>query len=493
MVNGVEVLLYDVLTLFAVGFLDGGLYLLDCLIPWQHAAYGKETGLHYCVDANAHSGVPGHFVGVYHEELQALLYYALLQLQGQVLPYLVGAEGGVEEEGCAFAGVLENIVFLDEHSLVAGNEVRAADEAGVPDGTGAEPEVAHGEGAGFLRVVDEVSLGIVVGGLTYDLDAVLVCAYGAVGAQSKEDRLVKSLFTQFELGYLDAGVGYVVVDAHGEAVLLPAPGVVENGEDPGWAEFLAGKAIAASENLHAAPAGVVEGGYDILVEGFAVVPRFLRPVEDAYGLHGFRYGGEEGGSVEGAVEAHLDNADLFPFAGQVFNGFMGHFAAGAHEYHYMLGIRGADIVEEPVVPAGELSEEVHVFLDDPRCGVVVGIHRFPALEVDIGVLAGSPEDRAVGIEAPLPVAVDQLVVDHLPEGVVFQGLYLLYLVAGPEAVEEVDEGDPALQCGGVGDGAEVGYLLNAAACKKAESGVPYSHHIAVVAEDGESLTGKASG
>ncbi len=91
------------------------------------------------------------------------------------------------------------------------------------------------------------------------------------------------------------------------------------------------------------------------------------------------------------------------------------------------------------------------------------------------------------------MAIDQLVVDHLSEDVVFQWFYLLYLVACPEAVEKVYEGYSALQGGGVGDGAEVGYLLNAGTCKEAEACVPHRHHIAVVTEDGECLAGKASG
>ncbi len=82
-------------------------------------------------------------------------------------------------------------------------------------------------------IVHEISLCIVVGGFADDLDAVLVGANGAIGAETQENRLVKTLFAQVELGYLDACVGYIVVDPNGEAILLAAPGIVEHSQDLG--------------------------------------------------------------------------------------------------------------------------------------------------------------------------------------------------------------------------------------------------------------------
>ncbi len=159
----------------------------------------------------------------------------------------------------------------------------------------------------------------------------------------------------------------------------------------------------------------------------------------------------------------------------------------------MLGIGGANVVEKVIAPAGEFGEEVHVLLNDGRGGVVVGVHRFPALEVHIRVLAGASHHRMVRVEAPVPVGVYQLVVDHFPEDVVAEGFDLLDLVAGPEAVEEVHEGDAALQRCRMGDCGKVRDLLNAGACQKAEAGVPHGHHVAVVTEDGEGLACKAPG
>jgi hypothetical protein len=50
----------------------------------------------------------------------------------------------------------------------------------------AKAQVRDGHGAGFLRVVYEEALGVVVGFFTDDLDRVLVGANGTVGAEAVE-------------------------------------------------------------------------------------------------------------------------------------------------------------------------------------------------------------------------------------------------------------------------------------------------------------------
>ncbi len=76
-----------------------------------------------------------------------------------------------------------------------------------------------------------------------------------------------------------------------------------------------------------------------------------------------------------------------------------------------LGIRGADIVEQLVLAAGELGELVHLLLDDRGRGLVELVDRLAALEVDIRVLRCAAEHRAVRGEGAGAVR-DQLIVDH---------------------------------------------------------------------------------
>ena len=93
-----EVPLDDLLALLAVGLLDRLLDLGDGLLARQHAGDGEEAGLHDRVDAPAHAGVLGDLVGVDHVELQLLVDDLLLHLARQVVPDLVRAVRGVQQE-----------------------------------------------------------------------------------------------------------------------------------------------------------------------------------------------------------------------------------------------------------------------------------------------------------------------------------------------------------------------------------------------------------
>ena len=71
---------------------------------------------------------------------------------------------------------------------MAGHEVGSGNEIVGADGLRAEAQMRNRHRAGFLRVVDEIALSIIVGVLANDLDRVLVRAHRAVRAQPVEDR-----------------------------------------------------------------------------------------------------------------------------------------------------------------------------------------------------------------------------------------------------------------------------------------------------------------
>ena len=106
---------------------------------------------------------------------------------------------------------------------MAGDEVGLGDQIAGVDGLGAEAQVRDGHGAGLLRVVNEVALGVVVGLFADDLDGVLVGADGAICAESVEQR-ANTCRASVENGgiVVQAGVGDVVVDADGEVILSGA-------------------------------------------------------------------------------------------------------------------------------------------------------------------------------------------------------------------------------------------------------------------------------
>ena len=77
--------------------------------------------------------------------------------------------------------------------------------------------------------------------------------------------------------------------------------------------------------------------------------------------------------------------------------------------------------------------------------------------------------------------------------VVVPDLDLLDLVGGTEAVEEVQEGDTALDGGQVGHGAQVHDLLGVGLGQHGEAGLAAGHDVGVVAEDVQALGGHGTG
>ncbi len=186
-VHGGKVLLHHGFAALAVSLLDRLLDSGDGFIAGQHAADGEEAGLHDGVDAPAHAGFLGHAVAVDHVEPQFLGDDLPLHGTGQLIPDFILAERAVEQENRAGVSGLEHINALEEGELVAGDKIGAGDQVAGVDRLGAEAQMGGGDGAGLLRVIDEVALGIVISIFADDLDGVFVGADGAVSAEAEEE------------------------------------------------------------------------------------------------------------------------------------------------------------------------------------------------------------------------------------------------------------------------------------------------------------------
>ena len=136
-----EVLLHHRLAALAVGLLDRVLDLLDGFILGQHAADGEEARLHDGVDAPAHARVFRHLVAVDDEELQLLVDDVLLHVARQFVPHFVGTVHAVQQERAAGHRILQNVILLEEHPLVARHKVRRGDEVRRVNGARAKAQV----------------------------------------------------------------------------------------------------------------------------------------------------------------------------------------------------------------------------------------------------------------------------------------------------------------------------------------------------------------
>ena len=99
----------------------------------------------------------------------------------------------------------------------------------------------------------------------------------------------------------------------------------------------------------------------------------------------------------------------------------------------------------------------------------------------------------LGVQRAGAELLNGLHVAHLGEVLVVPNGYLLDLVAGAETVEEVQEGDAALDGGQVRHGGEVHDLLDVALAEHGKARLAAGHDVLVVSEDGQRVAGQGTG
>ena len=96
--------------------------------------------------------------------------------------------------------------------------------------------------------------------------------------------------------------------------------------------------------------------------------------------------------------------------------------------------------------------------------------------------------QSAGTEGRHRVAVKQLI--HI---LIVDRFDLLDLVGGAEAVEEMHEGNAALDGGKVRHKRKIHDFLHGSGSKHGKAGLAAAHHVAVIAEDGERMVSKRTG
>ena len=120
----------------------------------------------------------------------------------------------------------------------------------------------------------------------------------------------------------------------------------------------------------------------------------------------------------------LDQPELVAAGIQDVNRLADGLGAGPHQHEHPIGIVSTEILEQPVCPARQRREALHRRLDRRGHCRVERVHRFPALEVDVGVLCDAANHRPVRIERAAAVGEHQLVVQHRAQHVIRQQLDL---------------------------------------------------------------------
>jgi len=493
-VHGGDVHVDDLLALEAVGLLDGILHVGHGILHGDDLGQLEEGGLQHHVGAVAQAQGLRLLVGVDNVELDVVVSDILEDLAGNVLLQLVLRPLAVQQEAAMGLQLVDNVVLGQIRLVVAGDEIRIGHIVGGADGVLAEAQVALGDAEGLLGVVLEVRLTVHIRRLADDLDGVLIGAHRAVRAETPElagDRALR--LGEQGRAHGQGQMGHIVHDADGEVVLrLVQQQVVEHGLELGGGGVLAAEAVAAG--IDGGTVALVDvGGADVLVQRLTNRADLLDAVQNGDLLHRLGHGGHQVLAGEGTEQVYLEEAHLLALGVQIVDHLLGAAAHGAHGHDDALGIRCAVVVEQVVLTAGQLADLRHVVLHDVGqlgIGRVVGLAE---LEVDVGVIhqrthTGIFRVQGVGAEGGQGVVVHQLGVL-----VVGQHVDLLYLVAGTEAVEEVQEWDAGLDGAQVRHGGQVSGLLDAAAGQHGKAGLTAVHHVGVVAEDRKRMGAHGAG
>ncbi len=235
-----EVEIDDLVTFRAVGLLDRALDLGDGLVAGQNSGDREEAGLHDRIGSATHAAVLSDRSCIDTVDLEPSLDNCFLHFQRKSVPGFFRREGRVDQEGRPGLRVFKDIVLVQEDPLVAGDKVGLFDQISRANRFGTEAQVGDSDGAGLLRVVDEVALREVVGLFADDFDRVLVgadCAIGTKAEENTSEDVIRSNVKVVVNG--QGGVGDIVDDADCEVVLgSVGHQVLEDRLDHGGVEFL---------------------------------------------------------------------------------------------------------------------------------------------------------------------------------------------------------------------------------------------------------------
>ena len=327
-----------------------------------------------------------------------------------------------------------------------------------------------------------------------DLDRVLVGADGTVTAETPELAGYRSGSRGVGNGVLGQRVtGHIVNDTDSEALLrLVGCEVLVNGKDRRGGGVLRAETVAAADDLDVSSALAGESGNDVKIERLAERAGLLGAVKHRDLLYAGGNSLCELVRAEGTIKSYLYKTDLFAVRVEVVDDFLGDVADRTHSNDNALCIGCAVVVEETVVGAELFVYLIHIFLDDSRELLVVGVARLAVLEEDIAVFGRTAENGVIGIERACAELLDGIPIDHILEILKLPDVDLLDLVRGAEAVKEVKYGNSALDSGKMSHGTEVHDLLLVGLAEHCITGLTTCVYVGVVAEYVQRVRGDAA-
>ena len=314
-----------------------------------------------------------------------MIVHVLLNLARDVLCDLILVPYAVEKEGTTINELLNHVELGHVSRVVAGYEVCSVDQVSRLDRLLTESQVRHGNTAGLLGIIIEVSLRVHVCVITDDLDGVLVCTYGTICTETPELTVNGSLRSRNKCWTSrQRKVCNIIVDTDCESLLI---NVVVNSNDLRRCGILGTETITAGKDGAVCELCALKSSYDIEVQRLTDGARLLRSVENRDHLGGCRKCLYECVLAERSVKSYLDNADLLALLSKVVDGLLDGIIYRTHSNDDVISICCAVVVEELVISTDLRIHLIHVLLNDCRKCIVVRVGSLTSLEEDIRVLS----------------------------------------------------------------------------------------------------------
>ena len=464
------------------------LHLLNSLLEGNHIGNLEEGRLHDGIRARTQTQLGSNLRSVDDIEVDVVLGQICLHVVRQRAAGRLGIVRRVQEERTALLQALQHIILIYIRRNVASHKVGRRNQIRRRNRVITETEVRRGVTTRLLRVIREVSLAILVGRTTDDLDRVLVGTYRTVGTQTEEQTLERTGLGHRNL--LTNGqreVRYVVHDTNREVVLrLGLLHVLEYGQHLGGRRILRRETVAATDNL-GLNLLAVEHRLHVHIERLALGTRLLRAVQHANLLHRSGNHVEEILLREGTIEVYGDKTHLLALLAQIVDRLLDGLRNRTHGNNHVLGLGVTVVNEGCVLTTRDGRNLLHRLGYHVRHCIVELVASLTSLEIDIGVLGRTARYGMLGVERGSAELLQCLTVEHGRQFSLVNQLNLLNLMRGTETVEEVQEGNASLQGNDVSHTGQVHHLLNRRSCQHSKAGLTGGHHVLVVTENREGV------
>ncbi len=396
--NGFTVHIDNLFALGRIGIDDGFFHIFDGIIDRNNIGQFEEGSLQNRIGTVAQTYFSGNLRRIDGVEFNMfignLTFYAGFQVcfKGCLIP------AAVEEEDAAIFNFTDDIVIFDIRFFMTCYEVSRFDIIGRTNRAVAETQMGFRNAAGFLRIIFEISLNVLVRIIADNLDRVLVGTNCTIGTEAPELAADDSVRLDIHRYERNRQIGYIIIDADGEMLFRIITHEMNKYRfDMGRRNVLGGQAITAGNN-HRITVRILECRTYIFIQRFANCTRFLRAVQDSNAFNRLRHSCKEVFQRERTIEVYLYIADFLAFCHHGINAFFNSARYGTHGYNDVFCIGSAVVVEQFIGPACKFTDFVHVILDDIRQFVIIGVDGFTVLEENIRVINAAAHGRMIRVQ-----------------------------------------------------------------------------------------------